>query len=384
MVPVATFLVLFFFAIVLFINQNGQVVGASDSRIVELSLNGQTQTIPTTATTVGDLLKRINVTLNPGDVVEPSAGTPILQNGFQINVYRVHPVTVVENGNKTVVLTADNDPRAIAQQAGYTLYPEDIVTTAAAPDNLNQNVLGNEVVVKPSTPVSLTLYGQQVIVRTQAKTVGELLADKQIKTSSGNNVLPALTTPISANMQILVVPVGQKLSSTQQVIPFPTQNTSDSNIPIGSSKVEQNGVNGLALVVTDLVTAANGTTSSQTLQQVVINQPVPEIIGHGTGVALSAGGNNVSWLKSSQINPSDYSYADFIMSHESHWNPAAVNSRGCIGLGQSCSPSALASFCTNWQVDAVCQLDFFNNYVTSHNYGTWANAYSFWVSHGYW
>ena len=101
MVPVATFLVLFFLSMIIFIFQGGHTVGASDSRVVELTNNGQTQAIPTTASTVGQLLTRLNIKLNPGDVVEPSANTPIIQNGFQINIYRVHPVTVVEGYRRT-------------------------------------------------------------------------------------------------------------------------------------------------------------------------------------------------------------------------------------------------------------------------------------------
>lgn len=382
MVPVATFLVLFFVSIALFINQSGQTVGASDSRIVQLSMNGQVQDIPTTASTVGILLSRLHITLNPGDVVEPNANTPIINNGFQINVYRVHPVTVVENGQKSVVLTANNNPRVIAEQAGYTLYPEDIVTTTSNSD-LSQNVLGEEVAVNPATPVSLNLYGQQVTIRTHAKTIGELLADKNIKTNAGNNVLPDLSTPISANMQILVVPVGQVLTSTQQVLPFTTQNVADPSIPFGTTQISQAGANGLALIVSDMVTK-NGVTSTNTLQQVIITQPTPEIISRGTGAAPIAGGNNISWLKSSNINPNNYGYVDYIMNNESHWNPDSENPRGCIGLGQSCgAPPGLSVVCPDWQSDAVCQLDFFNNYATNR-YGSWSGAASYWQNNGYW
>lgn len=383
MIPVAVFLVAFFLSIVFFIAQSGQTVGASDSRIVELTQNGKTQVIPTTAQTVGDLLSRLNITLNKGDVVDPAVSTPILENNFQINIYRVHPVTVIENNQKTVISTADNDPRAIAEDAGYTVYPQDYVTAVSDADNLGLGVLGDEVDIVPATPVTLNLYGTQVAVRTHAKTVAQLLATEQIQTNSGNNVLPALTTPITPNLQILVVPVGQHLISTQKVIPFAVQNINNPTLPYGLTQITQAGSNGLELIVQDLNTA-NGAAVGSPVQQVVISEPVTQIVEHGTGIEALAGGNNILWLKTSVISVGDYSYVNVIVNKESHWNPDDVNGSGCIGLGQSCgSPPGLAVVCPDWQINAVCQLNFFNSYALDR-YGSWAAAAEHEYNYGWW
>ena len=252
MIPVLTFFVFFFLGIVLFINQSGQTVGASDSRIVILTDNGVRQVIPTTAPTVSNLLTRLNIKLGQGDVVEPALSTPILQNNFNLNIYRVHPVAVIENGQRSEVSTAQYDPKVIAQQAGYTIYPQDWVTTSSNADNLGEGVLGQEVDIVPATPVSLDLYGSIVTQRTHATTVAGLLAEDKIQTTAGNNVLPALPTPITPNLQVLVVPVGQNLISTQQVLPFATQVVDDPTLPYGQVQITQNGVNGLALIVKDV------------------------------------------------------------------------------------------------------------------------------------
>jgi len=72
------------------------------------------------------------------------------------------------------------------------------------------------------------------------------------------------------------------------------------------------------------------------------------------------------------------------MIRETHWNPDDVNSSGCIGLGQSCgSPPGLAVVCPDWQVDAVCQLNFFNSYATTH-WGSWAAAAAHENNYGWW
>jgi len=79
---------------------------------------------------------------------------------------------------------------------------------------------------------------------------------------------------------------------------------------------------------------------------------------------------------------SDDFYKEFIFSHESSNRLNAVNSIGCYGLGQSCSDS-LRNECPNWATDLNCQLAFWDRYAV-RRYGSWANAYNFWLSHKWW
>ncbi|HUC79009.1 MAG TPA: ubiquitin-like domain-containing protein [Candidatus Saccharimonadales bacterium] len=387
-IPLVAGIILFFLAIIIFIFFSATTVTYNSSRVVELYNGGKIEIIPTTATTVGDLIKRLKIVINPGDIVDPSQNTPILTNGFRINIYRVHPVTISENGQSKVILTADVNPRVIAVEAGYTIYPQDYVNDVTNPTELSQNIIGQVISIIPAIPVNLTLYGTQVTIRTHAVTVADFLDQNKIKTTNGSNVIPSLTTPITSGMQVLVVPVGEQLISEQQAIPYSTQNVNNPDLPYDTTTVAQQGVNGSELVV-EQVSTVNGVTTNTPIQSVVINQPIPEIVDLGTGIASVDGGNNITWLRSSGINTSDYSYVNYIMNRESHWNPDDINSIGCIGIGQSC-PSArtgipsLALACPDWQTDAVCQLNFFNGYVVSHGYGDWANAAAHEQNYGWW
>lgn len=386
-IPLVGEIILFFLAIIIFIYFNGTTVAASSSRVVEVYNNGKEEIIPTTATTVGDLIKRLNITINPGDIVDPSQNTPILNNGFRINIYRVHPVTIIDNGQSKVILTADVDPRVIAEAAGYTIYPQDYVTNVTSPIELNKNIIGQVISIIPATQINLSLYGTQVSLRTHAKTVADLLNQNKIETTNGTNVLPALSTPITTGMQVLVVPVGQQLISKQQPIAFGTQYVDNPDLPYDTTRISQAGVDGSELVVEQVVTTG-GISVNTPIQTVVINQPIEQIIYRGTGITAIAGGDNITWLRSSNISSSDYQYANYIITHESRWNPDAINAGRCIGLGQSCpgrsGVASLAINCPDWQIDAVCQLNFFNSYVITHGYGSWANAATFWTNNRYW
>lgn len=96
--------------------------------------------------------------------------------------------------------------------------------------------------------------------------------------------------------------------------------------------------------------------------------------------SVSVTGTKADWLAASNIAPSDWGYVDYIISKESGWNPNARNkSSGAGGLPQALPYSKTG--CA-WG-DAVCQLNWANSYAIKR-YGSWANAYSFWLSSKWW
>ena len=83
------------------------------------------------------------------------------------------------------------------------------------------------------------------------------------------------------------------------------------------------------------------------------------------------------WLSQAGISEKDYIYADYIVGHESSWNPEAVNkSSGSCGLAQALPCSKIGN---DWK-NPVVALKWMNSYVVSR-YKSWQNAYNFWISH---
>lgn len=77
-------------------------------------------------------------------------------------------------------------------------------------------------------------------------------------------------------------------------------------------------------------------------------------------------------------NCGDNFYKQYIYQHESGCNTAAVNSIGCRGLGQACPGDKLPC-----NADYSCQDIWFTNYAMVR-YGSWYNAYIFWINNYWW
>lgn len=92
------------------------------------------------------------------------------------------------------------------------------------------------------------------------------------------------------------------------------------------------------------------------------------------------GGTKSDWLRAAGIPESDWAYADYIVSHESGWNPLAQNpSSGAYGLCQSLPGSKMASAGADWRTNPVTQLRWMKSYVDGR-YGGFAGAYRFWTA----
>lgn len=346
--------------------------------VVIVSYDKKKQVIPSHQQTVGGLLAKLRVPLSEGDVVEPAPSTVINQDDFRINIYRAVPVQVVDGAQKTFTFSAATTPRAIAQQTGQKLSPEDWVSTVPAQNFIESGAIGEQVIIDRATPVNVDLYGAPVVLRTHAKTVGGMMKEKRIKLTKQDSVSVPENTPITPGMQVAFLRTGTKTETRTEAIPMPVQTINDNSLAYGTSAVRQQGAPG-EQVVTYQVTLNNNVETGRTVIQKVVNkEPVTQITVLGTNLSGIKGD-----MAKAGIAPSDYNYADFIISKESGWNPAARNPSGAFGLCQALPGSKMASAGADWATNPVTQLRWCNGYAIGR-YGSWAAAHSYWQSHHYW
>jgi uncharacterized protein YabE (DUF348 family) len=278
----------------------------SAAYVVIVSHDGVKQTVPSREPTVGTLLAKLHITLNPGDVVEPGLAAHINQDKFRINVYRAKPVQIVDGAQKEFAFSAATTPRSVAEQTGQKLYPEDQVTSAPAQNFIETGAIGQVVTIKRSVPVQLIIYGTPALTRSAADTVGEMLKEKNIKLNPGDTVQPNQATPITPNMQVFVLRKGTSITTEQQQIPAPVQTVEDPSLTTGTSAVRQQGSPGILLITYEV----NQQTGAKTqLQSAIIQPPVAEILAKGTA-PVPASSSLSSWLAKLRQCESGGNYAD--------------------------------------------------------------------------
>lgn len=357
--------------------QTNNLPPVQDAKVVIISHDHLQQIVPTRQATVGSLLAKLHITLNPGDVVEPAPSTHINQDKFRINIYRAMPVEIVDGAQKTFTFSAATTGRAIARQVGVSLYPEDIAARDPVQNFVTSGAIGEQVVIDRATPINVDLYGAQVVLRTHAKTVADLIKEKNIKLIKNDQVVPALNTPITPGQQISFIRTGTKVETDTEVIPTPTQTINDNSLAYGTTAVRQQGSPGQQVVTYQISLNNNVETSRAVMQKVVTKQPVTQIVVVGT---------NLSGIKGDMalagIGPEDYKYADYIISHESGWRPNAGSPGGTYGLCQAYPGTKMSTAGSDWVSNPVTQLKWCNGYAA--RYGGWAGSYNHWVANHNW
>lgn len=383
-VPIATFMVLLVLVMVGFlVSTHGKplTLSQNDSTVVVINYDKQERAIPTRAKTVGELVQKLHITLNPGDVVEPSQDTPIIGDNFRVNVYRAVPVTVVDGARKTFTYSAAATPRSIVKQAGISVYPEDRLKLLPTDNFLTESSIGERVVIDRATPVNMNLYGTPVTLRTHAKTVGELLKEKNIKLSKDDTVQPTANTAIALNTQIFVVHKGTQIQTVEVPIDMPVQTVEDDSLSFGVTAVRQQGAPGKKLITYEIQLQNGQEVGRRPIQEVVAQDAVPQIVARGTHFDIAS--DKTALMTAAGIARSDFMYVDYIISHESGWRYQARNPNGAYGLCQAYPGTKMATAGADWQTNPITQLKWCSTYA-QRTYGGWGPAYNHWLSAHNW
>jgi uncharacterized protein YabE (DUF348 family) len=355
---------------------------AENGRIVTIYHDGQQQVIATNAETVGEALDRAGVKVEQNDAVEPAQNIKLVAQSYDVNVYRARPVTVVDGAERYRIMSPYQSAKKIAEAAGLQVYDEDILAITRIDDFVAQGGAGLMLTITRSTPLHLVLYGKAVDIRTQAKTVGELLKEKGITLGAKDDISPAAATPITANMTLDVYRDGEQTASEEKEIDFTTKQVQDADQPVGYKKIDTPGVKGKKIVTYQIELKNGKEVSRKEIQSVTTVEPKQQVEIIGTKVNLPAGSHQ-DWMSAAGIAASDYGYVDYIISHESGWRYNAQGYGTTYGLCQAYPGTKMSSAGADWQTNPITQLKWCSGYAVSR-YGSWAAAYQHWtVSHNW-
>jgi uncharacterized protein YabE (DUF348 family) len=247
--------------------------GPSDAEVM-LVVDGARQQVRTDADSVGALLTAAHVDLGPGDVVVPSAASA-LHDGIHVDVLRAFPVTVDVDGRVRTVRTVESSADKLAKQ----LKLNKLTAVRNKPGRL---AAGATVVYRTRVSGSLTIDDQKVTYDSPSRTVDELLQSYHVKLIGEDYATPSLDTVLRDGAAVEVVRVNAVTSRTTREIPFDTVEQEDPTLPIGQTRILQDGKDG-TMTVTYRQLVENGQKGDkQVVSEVPTVEPTPKIIGIGS------------------------------------------------------------------------------------------------------
>jgi uncharacterized protein YabE (DUF348 family) len=200
----------------------------------------------------------------------------------RITVHRAVPFTLHENGQATRLYTTASTVGEMLRRVGLTLYLADGVQPG-----LGEPVSADiHVTVDRSVPVAVQVDGRTLRTRTHRERVDEVLADLGVVLTNEDYTIPAMDAPLGGDAMIRVVRVSERFLIEQDPIPFETVWQPDPDLEIDYQRVMQEGSPGV-LQRRVRVRYEDGQEISRVLDdEYVAVAPTTKIFGYGSKIVV--------------------------------------------------------------------------------------------------
>ena len=260
-------------------------------KLVTIYDRGAEKTIVTKARTIREALKLAKFSIDEHqDVVEPSLDSEMVAEKYNINIFRARPITIVDGNKRLKVTTAEQTPALIAKAAGIEVFEED-KTTLSNSDNMAVDGANMVMKIDRASMVNFVLYGKESVIRTHAKTVGELLKEKNIDPKKDDTLSVDRSAKIISGMKIELWRNGKQTITAEEDVKFEVEKVQDANRDSGYREVKQVGENGKKNVTYEVEMKNGVEVSRKEIASVVTKEPRKQIEIVGTKSSTSFSGS---------------------------------------------------------------------------------------------
>ena len=260
-------------------------------KLVTIYDRGAEKTIVTKARTIREALKLAKFSIDERqDVVEPSLDSEMVAEKHNINIFRARPITIVDGNKRLKVTTAEQTPALIAKAAGIEVFEED-KTTLSNSDNMAVDGANMVMKIDRASMVNFVLYGKESVIRTHAKTVGELLKEKNIDPKKDDTLSVDRSAKIIPGMKIELWRNGKQTITAEEDVKFEVEKVQDANRDSGYREIKQVGENGKKNVTYEVEMKNGVEVSRKEIASVVTKEPKKQIEIVGTKSSTSFSGS---------------------------------------------------------------------------------------------
>ena len=272
-------------------------------KAVTLSLDGQVQELNTTAGTVGALLDREGIEVSSRDLVAPGVDTK-LDEGTQVAVRFGREVTFTVDGEpQTIWTTATTVDQAVGA-LGIDLGGAELSTSRSS--GIGRQGLSVDIATEKS--ITVDDAGDRRRLKTTAQTVEEVLAEAKITVDSDDKLSPRKTTQLEDGAKVRYTRVDVKAKTKNKQVGYATVRKDSKTLTRGTTKVDTAGRTGVRKVSYRIVRHNGEIVSVKRTGSKISRKPVDQVVLVGTKAPKvtkekTSGGSNASggvWDKIAQ------------------------------------------------------------------------------------
>ncbi len=216
--------------------------------------------------------------------------------------------------SKEIKLTVDFNTTNITTYANtveQVLYQENITLDKDAyisPSLDTELKPGMKIEIKSPRDYKLIADGKEIEIKSVHTNTKEILEDIDFVLGEKDYTFPSLESNVRLHGDIKVIRVKELIEDREDIIPFKEETSDSDQVDKGTTKVVQEGVNGVKKSKVKKVYENDELVVEQVLSSEVIKEPVTKITHNGTRVkpTLNTGSGNVEIKKTITMNASAY------------------------------------------------------------------------------
>ncbi|MBD5786562.1 DUF348 domain-containing protein [Cellulosimicrobium terreum] len=349
---------------------------------VLLDVDGDVQQVSAYGRTVAQVLDYRDVSVSPEDLVEPALDDAA-RDGGTILVRSSQDVTLEIDGQEQTITTT---AQTVGELLTY-LGPRG--ENAVADVSRSQELGREPIRVSTLKTVHVAVDGAVMPITTAEASVRGVLSAAGLTLAEGDSTSAPLDAAAVDGMLVLVSRAAATSDTATEALPFTTEEVEDPNLPEGHRVVVQSGRVGEATTTYSVETLGGAEVSRTVLARVVTTEPRDEIIRIGTmdvSVSVDPGSSRAiarSLAAQRGWGDDEFSCLDKLWAKESGWRVDADNpSSSAYGIPQALPGSKMASAGSDWQTNPATQITWGLGYIEGR-YGTPCSAWSHSVSVGW-
>ena len=275
---------LLFLAVVSFVLFEGT------KKTVALTVNGEQQDILTHANTVGELLDSHQIVVAKEDFLHPSVNTSI-ENNLSIEWEQARQIEITVDGEIQTLTTTDDLVSEILAKANVSVTEHDAITPAADAEVGPKN----KIAIEKAFEVTLLDGNEEKKVWSTSTTVADFLKLYNIQLSEFDRVKQKMDELVVPNSEIQVVRVEKVTDVVEEETNFAVETKKEDSLLKGKEKVVQDGVNGTVSRTYEVVKENGKEVSRNMVSEKTIKEPTKKVVAVGTKVvtaSVSRGANS--------------------------------------------------------------------------------------------
>jgi len=249
---------------------------SQSGRLITIYDRGTEKVILSEATTIGDALSEAGIAIDDKDAVEPAVTEKLIASDYQVNIYRARPVVIVDGNTRTKTVTPYQTALQIVQGAGIKLYDED-TTNLERTDDIIAEGAGLKLTINRATPFTFTLYGKTTTVRTQGKTIGEMLSEKGIELGKDDRVSLNPDTKLTEGLAVRVWREGKQTATVDEPVDFDIEKIEDADREVSYREIKTPGEKGSRNVTYEITIQDGLEVSRIEIASITTKQPQKQV-----------------------------------------------------------------------------------------------------------